>query len=519
MPVIRQYNRRFSDSSGPQQQRQRTADDFGAAEGRALAQVGQGLQRAGDSLYRRAEQKEVSDLNSKMAKVQADNSLELQELIRTAKPGDQKVFEEFNRKAEERINKVGEEVSTIGGRSYFQNASSKITNNLRVSTARTQADLDGEKAVLDYTSSVNNLSAGLVSDPSSLDLSLELHNQGIDNLVNQGLLPAAQAAKLKQQGEKDLVKSSIRGWSKINPEYAKAKLANGDFDQTLGGDGKVQMLGEIEQSIRAKDIEAERQKRRQKELLEQEQLNTQNDFLKKMTDGDLSTDDILNSNLEAFGSGSKEQFLRMVRTVNEKGGRLKTNPNTFINLFDRINLPDGDPKKINSEAELNEYLGNGLDYGDLNKLRQEMAGTKTEKGRIENSFRKQMFDIAKGQLTKSNPLVGIADPQGDENLLLFQQFAYEQMEEQKKAGKPIKDLFDPTSKDYLGKYISNYKRTPQEIMRAQMQQLQATQPSTLNDSINNENPEAPGQQNKKPARQPGESISAYLERIKKGGGN
>lgn len=518
MPVIREYNRRFSEGLGPQQERQRTADDFGAAEGRALTQLGQGVQKAGDALYKRAEQQELSDLNAKLSKVQADNSLELQDLIRTAQPGDRKVFEEFNKKAEERVKKVGEDLSTISGRNYFDQASSKIKNNLRVSTARTQAELDGEKAVLDYTDSVNNLSAGLVSDPSSLEISMDLHNQGIDNLVSQGLLPASEAAKLKQRGEKDLVKSSIRGWAKLNPEYAKDKLKAGEYDKILGGDAKVQMFGEIDQAIRAKEIEAERQKRRQKEILQEQQLNTQNKFLKEMTDGKLSTDQILNSNLEAFGSGSKEQFLRMLRTVNEKGGRLKTNPNTFIALFDRINLPEGDPKKINSEAELNDYLGNGLDYGDLNKLRQEMAGTKTEKGRIENSFRKQLFDIAKGQLTKSNPLVGVADPQGDENLLLFQQFAYEQMEEHKKAGKPLKDLFDPTSKDYLGKYIQNYKRTPQEIMRAQMQQLQATQPSTLTDSLNDTNPQPPGQK-AKPARNPGESISSYLERIKQGGGN
>lgn len=513
MPVIQEYNRQFS-TAGPIQERRRTADDFGAAEARGLGRLGQGVQSAGQALQRRAEQEELSDLNAKLSKVQADNAIEFQELVRTAKPGDKKVFEDFDKRAQKRLDDVQGGIETGAGRNYFNNASSKISNQLRVNAAQTQADLDGEKAVIDYTQSKNNLSAGLVSDPSSLEVSRDLHRQGIDNLVNSGLLSARDAEKLKLQGDRDLIKSSIRGWAKLDPEFAKEKLKSGEYDKELGGDLKVQMFGEVEQAIRAKDVEAQRQERRQKELKEAEQLKTQNTFLEKMSENNLTVADILDSNLDAFGPGSKEQFIRMVQKTNEKGGKLQTNPNTFIEIFDRINLPDGDPKKITDEAQLNDFLGEGLNYTDLTKLRQEITGRKTEKGRVESDMRKQLFNIAKGHLTRSNALTGVRDPDGDESMLRFQTFVYEQVEEQRKAGKPIRDLLNPDSKDYLGRFIRNYKRSPQEIMRAQMRELQGTKSPSLQNTLNS--PAGQGAK-PKPPRNPNESISEYLDRINKGG--
>lgn len=505
MPVIREYNRQFS-ATGPIETRMRTGDDFGGREARALGQVGQGLQKAGDVLYKRAEQHELSELNAKLSKAQADNAIDFENLVRTAEPGDKNIFEEFNKKADERLNKIGENLSTGAGRNYFRTAAAKIKGQIVVNAAQTQADLDGEKAVIDYTSSKNDLSASLVSDPSSLNLARDLHNQGLDNLVAAGYLPAKEAAKLKQTGDRDLVKSSIRGWIKLDPGFAKEKIASGEFDTELGGDGKIQMLAEVEQAVRAKEVDLERRKRRQQELLQAEQEQTQNEFLKAMSEGNLTTDQILSSNLEAFGSGSKDQFIRMLKAENENGGKLKTSAGTFIALFDRINLPEGDPNKITDESDLNEYLGRGLSYTDLTKLRQEITGNKTEKGRVENNLKKQLFQIAKGQLTKSNDMLGIKDPEGDENMLMFQIFAYDQIEQYRKEGKPIRDLLNPDSKDYLGNYISNYRRTLQEIMRAQMRSLLPTPGRTLQKRL-----DANSDEPVRRRRKPGESVADYMK--------
>lgn len=508
MPIIREYNRQYGDTPGIVQTRQRTSDDFGGREARAIGQLGQGMQQFGDALYKRAEQEELSDLNAKLSEVQKENTLEYEQLIRKAVPGDKEIFKDYDQKARERIDKVGEGLSTRGGREYYKETSYKLKNQMELSAARVQADLDGEKAVLDYSNTLNNLSASLLSDPSNLENNLEMHSNSIDQLVNVGLLPAKDGAKLKQTGEVDLVKAYLRGWTKLDPEFAREKIKSGMFDKHLGGDLKMQMYGEVDQAIRAREIEDERRKRREEELRQERQKITQNKFLKKMTDNDLVVADIMNSDLEPFGSGSKEQFLNMLKAKNKRGAP-KTNPAVFADLFEKINLPDGDPKKITDENDLNQYVISGqLAITDLNHLRAEITGTKSEKGRFENEMKKQLFNFAKSRLSKANPMLGIRDPEGEQRFLAYQQFVFEQMSEYRKEGKPISNLLNPSSKEYIGNYVSQYSGSLQDIMKANVRAMNPSNSNTLTGTVNGNPPK------KIIPRNPGESAKDYLDRIK-----
>lgn len=510
MPRIREYNRQYSDTPNYMQTRQVTPDDFGAREARAIGQLGQGMQQFGDALYKRAEQEELSDLNARLSEVQKENTLEYEQLVKSAKPGDKEIFKTYGEKANERIDKVGQDLSTRGGREYFKETSYKLKNQMEISSARVQADLDGEKAVLDYTTTVNNLSASLLLDPSNLENNLEMHSNAIDQLVNSQLLPASDGEKLKQSGSVDLVKAALRGWMKLDPEFAREKIKSGMFDNHLGGDLKMQMYGEVDQAVRAKEIEAERAKRREEELRQERQKITQNKFLKKMTDNDLVVADIMNSNLEPFGSGSKEQFLNMLKAKNKQGAP-KTNPAVFADLFEKINLPDGDPKKITDENDLNQYVINGqLAITDLNHLRAEITGTKSEKGRFENEMKKQLFNFAKSRLSKANPMLGIRDSEGDQRLLAYQQFVFEKISEYRKEGKPVANLMDPTHKEYIGHYIERYSGSMQDIMKANAKTVNP-QNNNLSYLIRGESPPK-----KLEGRKEGESLQDYLKRIRSG---
>lgn len=511
MPTIKEYSQQVA-APGPISQRQRTADDFGAAESKALTQLGQSGMKVADALYKRETQKELSDLNAKLSQAQADNAIEFENLVRSTEPGDKKVFEQFQKDAQDRLNKAGAEISTNGARDYFSRTSARIMSQLQTSSAATQADLDGEKAVLDYTSARDSLTAGVTIDPSTLENSRQLHADGLQNLVDSGLLPAREAAKLKASGEKDLVKSALRGWIKLDPNFAREKIKSGQYDSQLGGDLKLQLLGEVKQQERANVIEQERLLRQQERILQQEQEQTQNDFLAQLEKGELTSNEILESNLEAFGSGSKEQFLRMIDVANKAEKPMQNNSGTYMTLFDRIHLPYGDPQKITDESELNQYLGRGLNMTGLKQLRAEVSGSKTEKGRSEAEMRKQLMNVAKSALTKSNPMLNIADPEGDERLLMFKQFEAEQIALKRKNKEPIAPLYDPNSKEYIGKYLENYRRTPQEILKAQMERLRAKPSTSLTDSLNGQDEKAP------PQRREGESISDYLNRMKAGPG-
>lgn len=519
MPVIKEYNNQVS-APGPINRAQYSGDQFGAQQGRALENAGRAVQSVAQVVAQRLDQENTSDITNKITKANADLAIDLQETIRTAAPGDKKAFEDYNQRVDETLNKVGEEATTSSARQFYSEASARIKGQLYKTSADGQAELAGIKAVQDYTGTLNNLSATAAADPSSIDLQRQIHAESINALVATGQLPSAKAAELQTQGDTAIVKASIRGWAELNPDYAKEKLKSGVYDKELGAEGKIQLTGEIDQAIRGKEIEEERRRVEQERQLKVRQQQTQNDFLVGMQEGKLNAKSILNSNLDAFGSGSKEQFLSMLKMNNSPEQRLKTDPGTMISLYDRIYLPDGDPNKLVDENELNAYFGRGLSMADLNNLRDEMQGKQTEAGKIEQDLKKQVIEIAKGKLTKSNPLIGLKDPVGDEQMQRFMVFFLDEYKQKRAEGKSAVELLSPDSAEYLGKNVSQYVRTPVQIMRDMAPSRAKPADGGLAGTISGIDPAgaaAPAYRapvKKVQPRLPNESATEYLKRTK-----
>jgi hypothetical protein len=519
MPVIREYQRQVS-APGAIQQPQYSPNQFGAQEGRALENLGGAVSQVADVVAKRLDQENTSDVTQKLTKANADLAMDLQNTLRTAQPGDKKVFEDYNKRVEDTLGKIGEEANTVSARNFYGDTSVRIRAQLTQTAANGQADLAGVKAVTDYTSSLNNLSAATLADPSSASLQRELHGKTIENLVATGQLPREKALQLQMQGDQALAKSAVRGWIQLDPEYAKQKMKTGEFDKDLGAEGKVQLYGEADQAIRGKEIDIERRRAQQERVVKQQQQQTQNKMLQAMVDGSLDTKSILNSNLEAFGSGSKEQFLNMLKMANSSEVKLKDDGAVVQNLYSRIHLPDGDPNKLTDENELNNFFGRGLGFAGLNHLRDEMQGRQTEAGKIESDMKKQVFEIAKSKLTKSNPMIGIRDPEGDENMARFNAFFQQEYKEQRAKGVLASALLNPDSPQYLGKNIAQYVRTPQQIMQSLVKTRTQAPQNTLSGTLSPQGAEAttykPPPKAPVVPRQPGESAAAYIQRIKAG---
>ncbi len=471
MPVIREYRSQVR-APGVINTPKVSADQMGAGSGRAIENLGTAVQQVGKVAFDIHDRQNTSDVTAKITQANADLAIDLQETIRTAEPGDKKAFEAFDERAEATLGKVGEVAETPGAREFYTQASARIKAQLAQTSTHGQAELAGIKAINDYTSTMNSLSAASTADPSSQALQKEMHLAAINNLVSSGQLPRSKAIELEREGSKKLAVATVRGWANLNPDYAKEKLKSGEYDKDLGSEGKLQLIGEIEQAVRGKEIEAERRIREQERIIKKQQQDTQNQMLENMVAGSLTSKDILNSNLEAFGSGSKEQFLNMLKTSNARGDRLQTDSGTMINLFNRIHLPDGDPQKITDENELNKYYGNGISMPDLNRLRDELQGKQTEAGKIESDMKKQVMDIARGQLTKSNPLTGLRDPVGDEQMQKFMVFFFDEYKQRRAKGESAVSLLNPDSPSYLGKSISSYVRTPQQVMNDMVRRTQ-----------------------------------------------
>lgn len=462
MPQIKPYTPNVG-APGPAQTRRATGEDFGAAIGQGAQALGQATSQAGEMLQKRAEQSERSDLNAKMAKFHADMTNEWQETLRTADPADKTVAEKFNKKVDDQLGQIEGDISTRGGQLYFKQAASELQGHFSVTAAHGQAELAGIKAKQDYTQSLNDRSSAVINDPSSFELAKQQHSDGLSNLVATGGLSIEAAEKLKTTGERELAKSAIRGWIKVDPKFAQQQLDGGKWNTYIDGDVKHQMFGEVKVAEAGARADEERQQKEADRIMREKQEKTQNDFLQKLTSNSLSAKEILGSNLDAFGSGSKEQFIKLIEE-NSKGG-VKTDPGTYISLFERIHSPEGDPKRIGNENDLNQYFGHGLNMESLNALRGEVQGKKTIDGTTESELKKGVAEIAKGMLTKSNPMTGIRDSEGDTQYLKFMTYFLKTYAEERQKGKSPIDLLGPDSPNYLGKQIRNYVRSQDQIIK------------------------------------------------------
>lgn len=498
MPQIKEYNQR-TEVTDPIQTRRISGEDMGAGLYKQIQQTGDSAVMLGDAMYKKAQQAEVTDATVKFAEYQAKKTNELQDQIRagTVNP------EEFNNKLDEELGQMSGDYSTRAASDYFEKAAAQLKAHFQTSAAAAGAEIAGTKAVEGHKLEIDQRSATLMKEPSDFKNTLELQNQSIDAKVAAGILPFKAGEELKSMARKDFGKAAIRGWMDLDPKGTQEQLKSGQWDDVLGGDEKKQLLGEIQTHITAQTVEKLRIESEQRKAKEYADRDTQNVMLTRMYSGQLSTKDILQSNLDF---GNKKEMLTMLQTHVEQGEKIRTDAGTYVDIFNRIHAPDGDPNKITDESELNKYLGKGLTLENINSFRAEIQNKHTEQGQFETKMEQQVLKAAEQSLVRANPMLGIKDPDGEMALAGFMQHFQQKKDEFRKAGKSIMDLLNPSSKDYVGNDIKTFMKTPQQIMKSNMDMLK-------NDGQQNTAAPQPAIDPEK-ARKPNESIIEWRKRTK-----
>lgn len=468
MPRIPSYTPKV-EANGPVDSRRVTGEDLGFGAG--FSALGKGLGELGDAVSKTAERSETADITAKLATLHGQAATDLQQRFQSADPGDQTVAPKFMEDFTGQLDKLGENLQTGAARRYFQETGARLTAHYQQSAFANQADLAGVKAKEDHVRTLNGLSAGLEGDPSSFELSRNMHENYINNLVQTGGLPSEAAEKLRVQGETELAKSAVRGWAQIDPAEAKKQLDSGQWDQYLGGDVKHQMLSEVHVAENARRVQQDRLDAKAKELLDAQREITEGKLLQKYVDGSLTDHDIMTSNLPNFGLGSKYQFVEMGKRALK--AKEKTDTHVFNTTYERIIAPDGDPQKIVDPSDLNELVGNGLTARDASWLRGQMISTRTPEGKIESEMKKSVDSVAKASLTSTDMMSGKHDPIGEEQLAKFRNWFNDEYKNQRKAGKTSQELLDPGSPNYLGKGIQRFARTPEQVMKDQLKASQS----------------------------------------------
>lgn len=154
------------------------------------------------------------------------------------------------------------------------------------------------------------------------------------------------------------------------------------------------------------------------------------------------------------------------KTMNRDAGSGAATYGTGFNaLYTRVTAPEGTLGRITDAHQLWAAMAAGeLTPQGYEKVMTALVGRRTPEGEAINTLQHSLFATAKDQISTHRSDLGIRDPKGEELYMNFQYAVFQQIEAARAAGKPIMSLYNKDSPDYLGNLITQFKRTPAQIM-------------------------------------------------------
>lgn len=477
MPKIEQYTSQVG-APGPVSQPDQNGEAFGAQvayqqekNAAALHDTGDQLINTGKYLADRAGESEVSDLSVQLAQTQADFTNKLQDTLKNAKPGDQNITQGFMDQYTQATDQIRDKIQTRAGQAYFDRTNAKLGRHFQQTADAGQAELAGVQATQNVTSSTQAYEATLASDPASYWDSPNapgvktLSSDGIEAIAH-GKLSGKQIAQLQKAVQPQLAEAAVRGFILMDPQQAHDQLMEGKWDNEFDSGIKYRMLQEAKVGIAGVQAQQRQAQADRDRALDAQNEATKNQFLARLEDpsnpkGKYSVKDVLNSTLSF---SDKKMMIGMM----DADGKDKqtTDPAVFNSMLQRAILPEGDPRKItDSNAAYQQVVNGNLTFGDAQKIAGMIQGRRSDQGQLEAHLQSEFLKTAAPQIDKSNPGLNQFDLEGQQRLYSFNYFVQKRVSSQKAHNKPVEELFDPSSKDFLGNYIPRFQASTDDIMK------------------------------------------------------
>ncbi len=125
---------------------------------------------------------------------------------------------------------------------------------------------------------------------------------------------------------------------------------------------------------------------------------------------------------------------------------VRENGEKFFDITSRMNLPAGNPNRINDESQLLPYVNDGLTLKGWDAAKKLLGQDDVRKKFMTNG----MSQITSFAATKM-------DTEGQRQAYAWYNFANQQIDDKLAEGKKLSDLIDPKSKDYVGKSINIFR--------------------------------------------------------------
>lgn len=180
-----------------------------------------------------------------------------------------------------------------------------------------------------------------------------------------------------------------------------------------------------------------------------------NDATTLMTKKDFNVDRDVTPEMQAALSTDHPQTLLAMQArsdriaehgTGENSKDVKENGDKFFDLTSRMNLPAGDPNRINDESQLLPYVNSGLTLKGWQQAKKLLG---------QDDVRKKFMTNGMSQITSFASNKG--DTEGQRQAYAWYNFANQQIDDKLAEGKKLSDLIDPKSKDYVGKSINLFR--------------------------------------------------------------
>jgi len=235
--------------------------------------------------------------------------------------------------------------------------------------------VDKGRADLDSNLSVYNDLYATQSDPGDRKLTLGQAYLSISGAQNTGFINEQEAVAKREAFLRSVEETRLKNDILNDPELAKLRFDDDEYaipEEQKPGFSKV-----IDSSVKAQKQDEENKanetKRLAKIVLQEAQIETGNEFIRKNLAGELTNKDVLNSNLNPTGENGKKSWLKAIEDRAEKvkkaDGEWKTDQVVLADLQTRITLT---PESV-TDVEIMNAQGNGLSTSDAKAMSAYLA--------------------------------------------------------------------------------------------------------------------------------------------------
>lgn len=134
--------------------------------------------------------------------------------------------------------------------------------------------------------------------------------------------------------------------------------------------------------------------------------------------------------------------------IESMGRPAKTDPKVEKALFDRIHLPDDDPRKISSPAQLTPFFAQGINQGSYDWLKRELDQQQSAGGRNFTSDVREAINSAHRRFLTS-PIGSLQPDKAEDASYKFRFDLSAKIDEYRKAGKDPRGLITPGNTDFM----------------------------------------------------------------------